>query len=143
MSAGSSRTKCVWVAYVCLAMVALLISAGRVQGQAQTATISGTATDASGGALAGAKVQATNVGTNTVQSTTTDAQGRYTISQLQVGTYSLEASLSGFQTVVRKGVTLSVGGTLVVDFSLPVGEVTQTVNVESDVSRVENEPSDV
>ena len=37
-----------------LAVLVLLISAGRAQGQAQTATISGTATDASGGALAGA-----------------------------------------------------------------------------------------
>ncbi|HEV3481775.1 MAG TPA: TonB-dependent receptor [Candidatus Acidoferrales bacterium] len=142
MSKGSNLSKCAWM-YVCLAVLALLISAGRVQGQAQTATISGTATDASGGALAGARVQATNVGTNTAQSTTTDAQGRYTISQLAVGTYSLEASLSGFQTVVHKGVTLSVGGTLVVDFSLPVGEVTQTVNVESDVSRVETETSEI
>lgn len=143
MSKGSNMSKCAWVAYVCLAVLALLISAGRVQGQAQTATISGTATDASGGALAGAKVQVTNVGTNTTQSTTTDAQGRYTIAQLPVGTYNVEASLSGFQTVVHKGITLSVGGTLVVDLSLPVGEVTQTVNVESDVSRVETETSEV
>ena len=142
MSKGSITIKCAWM-YVCLAVLALLISAGQVQGQTQTATISGTATDASGGALAGAKVQATNVGTNTVQSTTTDAQGRYTIAQLPVGAYSVEATLSGFQTVVHKGVTLSVGGTLVVDFSLPVGEVTQTVNVESDVSRVETETSEV
>lgn len=143
MSKGSNRIKCAWVGYVCLAVLGLLISAGQVQGQAQTATISGTATDASGGALAGAHIQVTNVGTNTAQSTTTDAQGRYTVAQLPVGTYSVEASLSGFQTVVHKGITLSVGGTLVVDFSLPVGEVTQTVNVESDVSRVETETSEV
>ncbi len=142
MSKGSDTSKCVWM-YVCLAVLALLISAGRVQGQAQTATISGTATDPSGGALAGARIQVTNVGTNTVQSTTTDAQGRYSIAQLPVGTYSVEASLSGFKNVVHTGVTLSVGSTLVVDFSLPVGEVTQTVNVESDVSRVETETSEV
>src|SRR5579862_5147460 len=142
MSKGSDTTKCVWM-YVCLAVLALLISAGRVQGQAETATISGTATDPSGGALAGAHVQVTNVGTNVSQSTTTDAQGRYTVSQLPVGTYRVEASLSGFKNVVHTGITLSVGSTLVVDFSLPVGEVTQTVNVESDVSRVETETSEV
>lgn len=142
MSKGSNTTKCVWM-YVCLAVLALLISAGRVQGQAETATISGTATDPSGGALAGAHVQVTNVGTNISQSTTTDAQGRYTVAQLPVGTYRVEASLSGFKNVVHAGVTLSVGSTLVVDFSLPVGEVSQTVNVESDVSRVETETSEV
>ncbi len=142
MSKGSSSTKCVWM-YVCLAVLALLIGAGRVQGQAETATISGTATDPSGGALAGARIQVTNIGTNISQSTTTDAQGRYSIAQLPVGSYRLEASLSGFKNVVHGGVTLSVGSTLVVDFSLPVGEVNQTVNVESDVSRVETETSEV
>ena len=128
---------------MCLAVLALLISVGRVQGQAETATISGTATDASGGALASAKVEATNVGTNVAKSTATDAQGRYSIAQLPVGTYRVEASLSGFKNVVHTGITLSVGSTLVVDFSLPVGEVNQTVNVESDVSRVETETSEV
>jgi hypothetical protein len=129
--------------YVFLAVLVILVGAGRVQGQGQTATISGTAMDPSGGALAGARVQVTNVGTNITQSTTTDPQGRYTIAQLPVGTYRVEASLSGFKNVVHAGVTLSVGSTLVVDFSLPVGEVTQTVNVESDVSRVETETSEV
>ena len=142
MSTGSNTTKCVWI-YVCLTVLALLISAGRVRGQGQTATVSGTATDSSGGALAGASIQATNTGTNISQSTTTDAQGRYTISQLAVGTYNVQAALSGFNTVVHSGITLSVGATLVVDFSLPVGQITQTVNVESDVSRVETETSEV
>lgn len=142
MSKGSDMSKCAWM-YVCLAVLVFLISAGRVQGQTETATISGTATDPSGGALAGAHIQVINAGTNITQSTTTDAQGRYSVAQLPVGTYRVEASLSGFKNVVHAGVTLSVGSTLVVDFSLPVGEVTQTVNVESDVSRVETESSEV
>jgi hypothetical protein len=129
--------------YVILAALVLLTCAGRVQGQAENATISGTATDASGGALAGAKVQATNIATSTSRSTSTDPQGRYRIPDLPVGTYNVEASLSGFKTLVHSGVTLSVGGAVVVDFSLPVGEVNQTVSVESDVSRVETETSEV
>lgn len=142
MSTGSNLTKCVWM-YLCLAVLAILISAGRVQGQAQNATISGTATDASGGALAGAKIQVTNAGTGISQTATTDSQGRYRVSDLPVGTYNVEASLSGFKTLVHSGVVLSVGGAVIVDFSLPVGEVSQTVSVESDVSRVETESSEV
>jgi Carboxypeptidase regulatory-like domain len=142
MSKGYSIAKCAWV-YVFLTLFVLLVGAARVQGQAQTATISGTATDPSGGALAGARVEATNTGTNVSQSTTTDAAGRYTIPQLAVGTYTVQASLSGFKTAVRSSVVLSIGGAVVVDFSLSVGEVTQTVNVESDVSRVETESSEV
>lgn len=142
MSKVSSMWKYVWVC-LALTLFVFVLSVGQAHGQAQTATISGTATDASGGALAGAKIQATDVATNISQTTTTDPQGRYTIPQLNVGTYTVQASLSGFKTVVHAGVVLSVGGVVVVDFSLPVGEISQTVSVESEVSQVETETSEV
>ena len=93
--------------------------------------------------LAGANVNAKNAGTNIRQSTVSDAAGRYRIPDLPIGTYDVSASLSGFQTVVHKGITLTVGANLVVDFSLPVGQVSQTVNVESEVSRVETQTAAV
>lgn len=129
----------------CLSAALFVASIGATQlwAQAQTATISGTATDTTGAAMVGAKIQATNTETNISQSTVSDAQGRYTISDLPVGTYSVQASQSGFRTVVHTGVTISVGSTVVVDFSLPVGEVSQTVSVESQVSRVETTTSEV
>jgi hypothetical protein len=125
------------VASLCVCLAALCLCLPMAQGQTQTATISGTATDTSGGALAGAKVEARNVATNTTQSTVTDANGRYTIPDLPIGNYDVQATASGFQTVVHQGLTLSVGAALVVDFSLPVGQVSQTVNVEGQVSQVE------
>lgn len=130
---------------LCLSMALLIASIGATQlwAQAQTATVSGTATDASGAAMVGAKIQATNADTNVSRSTVSDAQGRYTLSDLPVGTYNVQASQSGFRTVVHTGVTLSVGGTVVVDFSIPVGEVKETVSVESQVSRVETTSSEV
>jgi len=129
--------------YLSLALLVATLGAPQLWAQAQTATISGTATDSSGGALAGAKVDATNTGTNITQSTVTDAQGRYTIPQLQVGSYSIQASMSGFKTVVHSGITLSIGATVVVDFALPVGQVSQTVNVEGEASQVETQTSEV
>ncbi|MGC2330494.1 MAG: TonB-dependent receptor [Candidatus Acidiferrales bacterium] len=122
--------------FACLAAL-LLLCVSTARAQVQTATVSGTATDTSGGALAGARIQATNVATNGVQSTVTDADGRYTIPDLPIGAYEIQASASGFQTVVHKGITLTVGAQPVVDFSLPVGQVSQTVNVEANVSQVE------
>src|SRR5271170_719153 len=120
------------------ALVFFAVSANRIEAQGvATATISGTATDSSGAALVGATIQATNTGTSLSQSTVTDAQGRYKIPDLLIGTYDVQATLSGFQTVVHKGVTLAVGGNPVVDFALPVGQVSQTVNVEGEVSQVE------
>jgi Carboxypeptidase regulatory-like domain/TonB dependent receptor len=142
MSRGRSIAKSAWICSAS-ALFVLLLNAGPVQAQAQTATISGTATDASGAALVNASVTATNTGTNAATSTVTDSQGRYRIAQLDVGTYDVQATLAGFQTVVNKGVVLSVGGSSVVDFSLPVGKVTETVNVESNVSQVETETSEV
>ena len=131
------------LAYLCMVFVVVLFCAAHAQGQAETASISGTATDPSGGAVAGAKVEATNVGTNVVASTVTDPAGRYALSALPVGTYTVQASSAGFKTVVHPNVVLAVGGSVVVDFSLPIGQITQTVNVESDVSRVETTTSEV
>ena len=129
--------------YLSMAFLVASIGATQLWAQAQTATISGTATDSSGGALAGAKVDATNTGTNITQSTVTDAQGRYTIPQLQVGTYNIQASSPGFKTVVHSSVTLSIGATIVVNFALPVGQVKETVNVEAETTQVETQTSEV
>jgi hypothetical protein len=142
MSRFVSISKCV-LAYVAVVLVIFFATSGRIWAQAQNATITGTATDPSGAAIVGAKVQATNDATNASRATVSDAQGRYSISDLPVGTYTVQASQSGFQTVSHTGVTLSVGGTVVVNLSLPVGEVSQTVSVESQVSRVETQTSSV
>jgi len=63
-------------ACTCLVVLVVLATAAHALGQAETASIAGTATDPSGGAVAGAKVEATNLGTNAVQSTVTDSAGR-------------------------------------------------------------------
>ena len=55
----------------------------------------------------------------------------------------MQASLSGFQTVAHKGITLTVGANPVVDFSLPVGQASVTVNVEGQVSQVETQTAAV
>lgn len=112
--------------------------AGRLNAQA-TAAISGTVTDSSGAAMAEAQVQAKNTGTGITANTTTDAQGRFRFPDLLIGNYDLTASKSGFQTVVRSGITLTVGSQPVADFQLPVGAQTQTVNVEGQVSQVETQ----
>ena len=130
---------------VCVLGVFLLLVVGvnRLAAQVETATISGTATDSSGAALVSAAVEARNVGTNVTQSSITDAAGRYRIPDLPIGNYDVQASLAGFQTVVHKSITLTVGANLVVDFSLPVGQVSQTVSVEGEVSRVETQTAAV
>ena len=111
---------------------------GRLSGQGSTnATVLGTVTDSAGAVVPGASVQVRNVGTAQAQQTTTDAQGRYTVADLPVGSYEAQASAQGFQTTVRRGITLTVGAQSVVDFSLSVGQAQQTITVESEVSQVD------
>jgi len=114
----------------------MILSVAFLNGQA-TATISGIVTDTSGAAVTGAKVDVRNIGTGAVQSAATDGQGRYTVPDLAIGDYEVQASQAGFQTVVRKGITLTVGSQVAVDFSVPVGQAQQTVTVEGQATQVE------
>jgi hypothetical protein len=135
-------SKCVFVC--ALAFILLFtLSPFRLAAQTQTGTITGTTQDSSGAALVGATVTITNEGTRISQTTTSDAQGRYLVPLLPVGTYTVQASLAGFQTVAHKGITLAVGATPVVDFSLPVGKISETVNVEGEVSQVDTQNATV
>src|SRR5712692_7831046 len=109
----------------------------RLQAQGTTATILGTITDMTGAAIPETAVQVKNVGTGITQSTASDAQGRFTAPDLGIGEYEVQASRMGFSTVIHKGITLTVGSQAVIDFSLPVGQQTQTVTVESQASQVE------
>jgi Carboxypeptidase regulatory-like domain/TonB-dependent Receptor Plug Domain len=105
--------------------------------QGNSASVSGTVTDASGALIANASVQIKNLGTGQVQQVSSDAQGRYAVADIPIGEYSAQASAQGFQTVVRTGITLTVGAQAVVDFSLAVGQSQQTVTVDATVSQVD------
>ena len=105
--------------------------------QATTATISGTVTDSSGAAVPGATVTVKNTGTDISQTTVSDERGRYRLPSLNVGQYEVKAELQGFQTSIRKGIEVTVGREVVVDFALAPGQVTEEVTVTQEVSQVE------
>jgi len=131
-----------WLAIVAACLLSI-VCANRLRAQVSTATIVGTVTDSSGAAIVGAMVQVKNAGTGITQRVATDGQGRYRVANLDIGNYELQVSNAGFQTVVRGGITLTVGSEPVVDFSLPVGQGQQTVTVESQVSAVETQSTAV
>jgi hypothetical protein len=115
-----------------------LVIANRMNAQGSTnASVLGTVADSSGAVIPNASVQVKNVATGQSRQTPTDAQGRYTIADLPVGSYEAQASAQGFQTEIRRGITLTVGAQTVVDFSLPVGQAQQTVTVDAQVSQVD------
>ncbi len=121
-------------AFACLGM--LVCGADALRAQASGA-ISGTVTDQSGAAVPQAVIQVKNNNTGAVRSANADDQGRYSARELPIGTYGVSAAKAGFTTSVRPNVGVNIGSTPIVDFQLAVGQQTQTVTVEGQVSQVE------
>src|SRR5215831_19516345 len=98
-------------------------------------TITGQVTDASGGAIPGAKVKATQEDTGDVRETITNHDGYYVLASLTPGVYNLEARAGGFNTMDRLGVAVLTAEKIDIPFSLAVGSVTEqvTVTAQSDV----------
>jgi hypothetical protein len=122
------------------ALVVLLFSAFAVsdlQAQVNTAVLSGTAMDSTGAVVGGVKLEAKNVSTGVSYVTTTDGQGRYSIPELQVGTYDVSAQRSSFQKVVQTGIVMTVGAHSVLDFTLKVGRADEVVEVHGQASSVD------
>ena len=104
---------------------------------AQTQSIAGRITDPSDAAVAGAQVVIRNINTGATQTVSSDEQGRYEAPQLAIGEYEVQAANAGFQTAVRRRLTLTVGGQLVADFKLQVGQAAETVTVEGGAPQVD------
>jgi hypothetical protein len=96
------------------------------------ASISGTITDLTGGALPGASVTVKNLETGAVRIVAADEAGRYTALSLEAGHYEIRAEQAGFSAEVRTGITLAVGQQAVVDLTLRVGQVQDAVVVTED-----------
>lgn len=95
----------------------------------ETATLLGTVRDSSGAAVAGVNITARNTGTQQVRTTATDDDGTYRIPGLLVGNYEVRAEHQGFEAAVRAGLVLTVDLQAVVNLTLQVGSVSQTVEV--------------
>jgi hypothetical protein len=102
-----------------------------------TGTILGNVRDASGAALVGVKVAATNVETNLSQQTVTSAAGEYRFLSLPAGTYRVEAELSGFQKFLTDNIVLNVDERRRVDIALKVGSVQERIEVSAAAVQVE------
>jgi hypothetical protein len=112
-----------------------------VNAQQTTGIIRGTVTDLSAGAVPGAVVTATNAGTAVAETTQTDASGNYSFPLLPPGHYAVKTEARGFGAAVREGILVRLTETTVVNFSLQVGAVRESVIVTDAVSLVQTETS--
>lgn len=121
---------------VLFSLLGVLLSAAALA-QEFRASIQGRITDATGAAVPGALVQATNVATNVSASTTTNETGDYTLLYLAPGQYEVSAEAKGFKKLLRQGVEARVGDKLTLNLVLEVGQVQETVNVSADAPLLE------
>jgi hypothetical protein len=112
-----------------------------VLAQTNTGQIRGTVRDSSGGVLPGVTMTVTNVNTGIVHTAVTDAVGTYVVTNLPVGLYKVGADLQGFRKAEKTGFDLIADGRITADFSLSVGGVAETVEVQAVTGEVVNRTS--
>lgn len=101
-------------------------------GQVISGTILGTVTDQSGGAVANAKVTATNVKTGLTRTVSSEEQGDYLIPLLPLGQYKIAVVAAGFGLQESTDLSLAINDRLRVDFNLALSGRTEKVVVQSE-----------
>lgn len=106
--------------------------------QTITGSVNGTVTDPTGAIVTNAKVTATNIDTGVVTVTTTNADGIYNISFLQIGNYKVSIEASGFAVSTFGPFVLETGQNAKIDAKLGMSSQQQKVSVEAEVAPLLN-----
>src|SRR5438552_2011553 len=94
-------------------------------------SISGTVTDPQGNVVQGATVKITNTATGKTGSATTDSSGAFRLNLLEVGTYKVDVTQTGFKTATQS-IIVNAGADSGVGVRLTVGDPGTTVEVSAD-----------
>lgn len=107
--------------------------------QSTYGSTSGTVTDQSGAAVVGAIITLTNQGTSEKRSETSGDNGHFTFVNLFPGQYRIDVEKQGFKHFGRTGISVEVQQDTRIDVALPIGEVSETVEVTSEVPLLQTE----
>jgi hypothetical protein len=124
---------------------AILLTASlsfNLHAQAIYGSIVGTVSDQSGAVAPGVSVTATNAGTGQAKSETTDQSGRYTIQNLQPGTYTIDLDAKGFRRVQQTGIIVTPNTISRADQSLQIGQATEQVNISAAATVLQTDKAD-
>src|SRR5205085_9308256 len=119
---------------LCMVVLSVLPAVAQTQ-----AGISGVIHDPSGAVIPGVAVTVTNPATNFVRSAISNEAGVYNFHVLQPGSYSIKVELPGFRAITQNDVELQIQQSARIDFTLQVGEVSQTVQVEGTAALIATE----
>src|SRR5215831_7795801 len=122
--------------------VVFLFGIGLLLGQETTGSITGLVLDASGSAIAGAEIAATQTETGMSRKTRSGADGSYAFPNLPIGPYQITGSHAGFKKSVDQGLQLHVSEHFGFNLTLQVGEVTQEISINTGADQVETESAE-
>jgi len=122
-----------------LPAVLVLVFATVALAQRDLGTITGTVTDQQGAVVPNVKITITEVATGLVYYVTTAEDGAYTRPALKPGTYTIAAEAQGFRRVEQQNIIVTAGDRMGVNLTLPVGEISQSVEVTSQAPLLQTE----
>src|ERR1700722_1642151 len=139
---GAMRVLISFICAVAVMLAASLLLASPIahaQGVGASGSLSGTVSDPTGAVIPKGTVTAEDAARGIRISATVDANGQYRFTNLSPGTYDLTAQIPGFQSLVQKGVVITVGQVANLDFHLQVATTSSVVEVSAAPPVVETE----
>src|SRR5579872_936377 len=107
------------------------------------ATVTGRVVDEQGAVVVGAQIRMTAVTTGATFNVVTNTEGIYTVPNLPIGEYTLQATFPGFQTYLQSGILLRVGDNVAVNIPMKVGNVSESVEVHANASLVQTQQNTI
>ena len=107
--------------------------------QRDLGTIAGTVTDPTGAAIPNAKITITEVATNESYTLTSNSSGEYVRPALKPGTYTVAAEAQGFRRVAQENVLVTAGDRIGVPLTLPVGNLSESIEVSANAPLLQTE----
>ncbi len=138
-----ARNWCLCVVVFTLTLLFVSTEAAYGQGQAITASFSGTVTDPTGQGVSGAKVTLTSFDRGIVRSYSTEDNGSFSFSQLPAAAYKLEIESPGFKHYAQDGITLAAGQAADQKVTLTIGAVTENIEVTSEAPLLNSENANI
>ena len=123
----------------------LLLLALPQTGSAQVlyGSLTGRVTDLQGAVVPGATVTLTQKETNQTRQSVTDASGGYDFATVAAGTYTVKISKSGFKTVSRESIVVTLNNVTRADVTVEVGQVSETVIITADAAPIKTDRAEV
>jgi hypothetical protein len=121
----------------------LVLAPPAAQAQVLYGTLVGNVTDATGAAIVGATLVATDTATNIAKTTTTDSSGGYRFSNLVADTYTVSVTAKTFGKVISPGIIVAANTEKRFDAQLKPASVGQTVTVTAAPPELQTDSANV